>query len=154
MSQQNTNTANAQQARTVTTVDHGKLDLKALTLYAILLAAGFVQAAVFGIISACVIQLTTSIPGLNFATELAGALVMAALIKANINVGGKNITPLVAAFLTTLVSGALFAVCGTLIMGAALPTVIVKVPLVLGTAVFNAIVVQALFFPLEKVLNK
>ena len=42
MSQQNTNTANAQQVRTVTTVDHGKLDLKALTLYAILLAAGFV----------------------------------------------------------------------------------------------------------------
>lgn len=34
--------ANAQQARTVTTVDRGKLDLKALTLYAILLAAGFV----------------------------------------------------------------------------------------------------------------
>lgn len=42
MSQQNTNTANAQQVRTVTTVDHGKLDLKALTFYAILLAAGFV----------------------------------------------------------------------------------------------------------------
>jgi len=34
--------ANAQQARTVTTADRGKLDLKALTLYAILLAAGFV----------------------------------------------------------------------------------------------------------------
>lgn len=42
MSQQNTNIANAQQARTVAAVDHGKLDLKALTLYAILLAAGFV----------------------------------------------------------------------------------------------------------------
>lgn len=42
MSQQNTNTVNAQQARTVAAVDHGKLDLKALTLYAILLAAGFV----------------------------------------------------------------------------------------------------------------
>ena len=42
MSQQNTNAANAQQARTVAAVDHGKLDLKALTLYAILLAAGFV----------------------------------------------------------------------------------------------------------------
>lgn len=42
MSQQNTNTANAQQARTVAAVDHGKLDLKALTLYAILLASGFV----------------------------------------------------------------------------------------------------------------
>ncbi|WP_321971538.1 hypothetical protein [Paratractidigestivibacter sp.] len=34
--------ANQQQARTIETVDHGKLDLKALTLYAILLAAGFV----------------------------------------------------------------------------------------------------------------
>ncbi len=33
---------NNQQARTVTAADHGKLDLKALTLYAILLAAGFV----------------------------------------------------------------------------------------------------------------
>lgn len=42
MSQQNANTANAQQARTVAAVDRGKLDLKALTLYAILLAAGFV----------------------------------------------------------------------------------------------------------------
>ena len=42
MSQQNANTATAQQARTVNTIDRGKLDLKALTLYAILLAAGFV----------------------------------------------------------------------------------------------------------------
>ena len=51
-------------------------------------------------------------------------------------------------------AGALFAVLGTVIMGAALPTVVVKVPLVLGTAVFNAIVVQALYIPLNKVLNK
>ena len=43
---------------------------------------------------------------------------------------------------------------GTVIMGAALPTVMVKVPLVLGTAAFNAIVVQALYIPLNKVLNK
>ena len=34
--------ATTQQARTVNTIDRGKLDLKALTLYAILLAAGFV----------------------------------------------------------------------------------------------------------------
>lgn len=42
MSQQNTNAADTQQARTVESIDRGKLDLKALTLYAILLAAGFV----------------------------------------------------------------------------------------------------------------
>ena len=38
-------------------------------------------------------------------------------------------------------------------MGAELATAVVKVPIVLGTAVFNAIVVQALYFPLKKVLG-
>lgn len=122
---------------------------------AILLSnAGFGQAAIFGLVSAAVIQLTTSIPGLNFATELVAALVMAALIRRPLKVGGRDVTPLVATFATTLVSGALFAVAGTLIMGAALGTVVVKIPLVLGTAVFNAVVVQALYFPLKKALKK
>ncbi len=77
---------------------------------------------------------------------------MVALVKANI--GGEKINPLIATFVTTLLSGALFAVIGTLIMGGALGTALVKVPLVLGTAVFNAVVVQALSIPLTKVLNK
>lgn len=34
--------SNAQQARTVNTVDHGKLDVRALVLLAVLLAAGFI----------------------------------------------------------------------------------------------------------------
>ena len=37
---------------------------------------------------------------------------------------------------------------------AAIAAALAKVPIVLGTAVFNAVVVQALFFPLRKVLNK
>ena len=126
--------------------------IAAYALAIILTRANLAQSALYAVLSACVIQLTTSIPGLNFATELIAALVMSALVKAN--VGGEKINPLVSAFVTTLVSGALFAVVGTLLMGAALPTVVVKVPLVLGTAVFNAVVVQALYFPLKKVLNK
>lgn len=128
--------------------------IAAYALAIILTRANFAQAALYAVLSACVIQLTTSIPGLNFFTEVAGALAMAALIKLDLNVAGKNVTPLVAAFVTTLISGALFAVVGTLIMGAALGTAVVKVPIVLGTAVFNALVVQALYFPLQKVLNK
>jgi len=126
-----------------------------IAAYALAIAltqASFAQAAIFGILSAAVIQITTSIPGLNFVTELAGALTMAVLVKSNI--GGDKMNPFIAGFLTTLVSGALFAVLGTLIMGAALPTALAKVPIVLGTAVFNAVVVQALFFPLRKVLGK
>lgn len=126
-----------------------------IAAYALAIAltqASFAQAAIFGILSAAVIQITTSIPGLNFVTELAGALTMVALVKSNI--GGDKINPFIAGLLTTLVSGALFAALGTVIMGAALPTALAKVPIVLGTAVFNAVVVQALFFPLCKVLGK
>ena len=125
-----------------------------IAAYALAIAltqASFAQAAIFGLLSAAVIQITTSIPGLNFVTELAGALTMAALVKNN---GGDKVNPFIAGLLTTLVSGALFAVLGTVIMGAALPTALAKVPIVLGTAVFNAVVVQALFFPLRKVLGK
>ena len=43
---------------------------------------------------------------------------------------------------------------GTVIMGGAIASAAVKVPLVLGTAVFNAIVVQALSIPLKKVFAK
>ena len=126
-----------------------------IAAYALAIAltqASFAQAAIFGILSAAVIQITTSIPGLNFVTELAGALTMVALVKSNI--GGDKINPFIAGLLTTLVSGVLFAALGTIIMGAALPTALAKVPIVLGTAVFNAVVVQALFFPLCKVLGK
>ena len=126
--------------------------IAAYALAIILTKANFGQSVIYGLVSAAVIQLTTSIPGLNFVTEVAGALVMAALVKSGI--GGSKINPLVAAFVTTLVSGALFAVLGTVIMGAALPTALAKVPVVLGTAVFNAVVVQALYFPLARVLKK
>ena len=77
---------------------------------------------------------------------------MAVLVKSGI--GGTKVNPLIATFVTTLVSGALFAIAGTLMAGFGLEAALPKVPLVLGTAVFNAIVVQALFFPLAKVLQK
>ena len=126
--------------------------IAAYALAIVLTRASIGQAAIYGLVSAAVIQLTTSIPGLNFFTEVAGAIAMAALVKSGI--GGSKANPFIAAFVTTLVSGALFAVCGTLIMGAALPTALAKVPVVLGTTVFNAIVVQALYFPLARVLKK
>ena len=125
--------------------------IAAYALAIILTRANLAQAAIYAVSSAAVIQLTTSIPGLNFVTELVAALLMSALVKAG--VGGSKVNPLVSAFLTTLVSGALFAVLGTVLMGAELATAVVKVPIVLGTAAFNAIVVQALYFPLKKVLG-
>lgn len=123
--------------------------IAAYALAILLTRGGFAQAAVFGLISAAVIQINTSIPGLNFATEVAGALTMAALVRGDIRIAGRSVTPLVAAFAATLVSGALFAVAGTVLSGFAIEAALVKVPIVAGTAVFNAIVVQALYLPLR-----
>ena len=126
--------------------------IAAYALAILLIDANYLQAIIFAVISACVIQLTTSIPGLNFVTETVAALAMVALVKSGI--GGKNVSPLVATFVTTLISGILFAVLGTIIMGGAIASAAVKIPLVLGTAVFNAILVQALNIPLKKVFAK
>ena len=123
--------------------------IAAYALAILLTDASYLQAVIFAVISACVIQLTTSNPGLNVVTETVAALARVALVKSGI--GGKNVNPLIATFVTTLISGALFAVLGTVIMGGAIASAVVKVPLVLGTAVFNAVVVQALSIPLKKV---
>lgn len=126
--------------------------IAAYALAILLTNASYLQAIIFAVISACVIQLTTSIPGLNFVTETVAALAMVALVKSGI--GGKNVNPLAATFVTTLISGTLFAVLGTVIMGGAIASAAVKIPLVLGTSVFNAILVQALSIPLKKVFAK
>lgn len=126
--------------------------IAAYALAILLIDASYLQAIIFAVISACVIQLTTSIPGLNFVTETVAALAMVSLVKSGI--GGKNVNPLVATFVTTLISGVLFAVFGTVIMGGAIASAAVIIPLVLGTAVFNAILVQALSIPLKKVFTK
>ncbi len=128
--------------------------IAAYSLAILLTDATAVQSVIYALVSACVVQLTTSIPGLNFVTEIAGALTMFALCKANLSVAGKSVTPFVGALVATFVSGALFAVLGTVIMGAPVASCIVKAPIVLGTAAFNAVVVQALYLPLNKVLNK
>ena len=121
--------------------------IAAYALAIILTRANLVQSVIYAVV--CVIQITTSIPGLNFLTETVAAVVMFGLCSLDRKSGGFALTPLVATFLTTLVSGALFAVIGTVMMGAPIASAMVKVPLVLGTAVFNAAVVQA--GPLEGV---
>lgn len=128
--------------------------IAAYALAILLTRARSTQAVLYGLIAAAVIQLSTSIPGLNFVTEAAGALTVALLARLEVAPAGRSITPFIASFTATLVSGALFAGLGTVLMGAALVTVAAKIPLVLGTAVFNAIVVQALYAPLKAVLKR
>lgn len=128
--------------------------IAAYTLAILVANAKLGEAAIYGLISATIIQISTSIPGLNFVTELAGALVACLVARVALRTGKLNATPLVAGFVATLVSGGLFAVLGSVLMGADVATALVKVPVVLGTAVFNAVVVQALIVPIRAALRR
>ncbi len=128
--------------------------IAAYTLAILLTRARVPQALLFGLITAALMQFTTSIPGLNLITEPISAVVCALLARAIPRIGGRNATPLIAAFFTTLFSGGLFAIAGNFVMGAAPALIIAKLPTVLGTAVFCAIVVQVLYPPLKSVLGR
>ena len=177
----------AAQPRTVQTADRGKLDVRALVLLAILLAAGFIlnftvgkaisgisggmispefiisafcltilvvrpnigQALIIGLISAAVIQITTTSPFVDFA-----AMLMAGIV----NAAGKNgqVKPaiaIVATFLTTFVSGVIFMVIKMAMLGVVGELAAAMLPVVAMTAVFNAILVGALYLPIQKALQ-
>lgn len=183
--------ATTAQPRTVATVDRGKLDIKALVLLAILLAAGFIlnmfvgkaisgatggmispefiisafcltilvvrpnigQSVVIGLISAAVIQITTTSPFIDFAAEGVAAVVMALIVKAGMKTPAKKIIPLVGTFVTTVLSGCIFMVIKMAMIGVVGELAAAMLPVVIATAVFNAILCQALYVPIKKALK-
>ena len=179
------------QPRTVATVDRGKLDIKALVLLAILLAAGFIlnmfvgkaisgatggmispefiisafcltilvvrpnvgQALVIGLISAAVIQITTTSPFIDFAAEGVAAVAMSLIVKFGMSTPAKKVVPLVGTFVTTVLSGCIFMVIKMAMIGVVGELAAAMLPVVIATAVFNAILCQALYLPIKKALK-
>ena len=183
------------QPRTVESVDHGKLDIKALVLLAVLLAAGFIldftvgtvisgatggaispefiisafcltilvvrpnifQALIIGLISAAVIQITTTSPFVDFAAEGVAAMVMAAIVSAGMKSGAKAAIPAVGTFVTTVLSGVIFMVIKLALFGFSAEMVAVlpaaMLPVIFATAVFNSVLVAALYIPIKKALK-
>lgn len=121
-----------------------------LAIYAIRPKLG--HCVVIGLICAVVAQLNTSIPGMNFITEACGSLVMGLFVNSAFS--KSKAMPYVAAFVATFVSGMLFAVLGNVVMGADMATILVKLPVVFGTAAFNTIVVGLLAAPVAKAANR
>ena len=177
---ENTNT----QARTVSTVDRGTLDIRGLVLLAILLAAGFIlnftvgraisgitggaispefiisafcltilairpnigQALIIGLISAAVIQITTTSPFI-------AAMLMAVIVQVGMRGSAKKVVPLIGTFVTTAVSGIIFMLIKIAMVGGAEQLIVAMLPVVLATAVFNAVLVSALYLPIKKALK-
>ena len=120
------------------------------------------QAAAIGLLAGalCQIPLLNATSLLNIPSELLGALACGLLIKAPLRIGGKiDANPLVTTFISTLISGGTFAVLSVYINvvstgGDVMVALVAYGAIVLGTATFNALLVQMLVPPLRKVLKR
>lgn len=111
------------------------------------------QALVIGLISAAVIQITTSSPGIDFVAEGIAAVAMASIVNVGARTPARNLVPVVGTFITTFLSGMIFMVVKMTLMGFAGELAAVMTPVVTVTAVFNAILVGALYQPVRQSLG-
>lgn len=111
------------------------------------------QALVIGLTSAAVIQITTSSPGIDFVAEGIAAVAMASIVNVGARTPARNLVPVVGTFITTFLSGMIFMVVKMTLMGFAGELAAVMTPVVTVTAVFNAILVGALYQPVKQSLG-
>lgn len=111
------------------------------------------QVLVIGLISAAVIQITTSSPGIDFVAEGIAAVAMASIVNVGARTPARNLVPVVGTFITTFLSGMIFMVVKMALMGFAGELAAVMTPVVTVTAVFNAILVGALYQPVKQSLG-
>ena len=120
------------------------------------------QSLVIGLLAGlvCQVPMLNATPLLNIPSELLGALACGLLIKVPMRIGGKlDLNPLVNTFVSTLISGGVFAFLSVYINvmstgGDIMVALAAYAAIVLGTATFNAVLVQVLAMPLKKVLKR
>lgn len=127
--------------------------ISAFCLTILIVRPNLLQALVIGLISAAVIQVTTTSPGIDFVAEGVAAVVMALIVNAGMSTGAKAIIPTVGTFVTTFLSGFIFMVIKMAMMGFATELAAVMMPVIALTAVLNAILVGALCLPVRKALG-
>ena len=112
------------------------------------------ESLIIGVLAGAVCQLFPGTPYLNFGSEILGALAMGLLIYVPMQVKKFSLQPIVATFVSTVVSGAIFTVMLFVVTHAEKSAMAAYVPIVLFTAIFNSIIVQVLYLPLKKVLKQ
>ena len=110
---------------------------------------------IIGLIAGAICQFFPGTPYLNFASEAAGALAMGLLIFIPAkNKSAKIALSAINTFISTIISGGLFTILLFVVIKSDPSAMAAYVPIVLGTATLNAIIVGALYGPLAKVLKK
>ena len=75
------------------------------------------------------------------------------MIKVPLKFRKLDLNPALATFVSTVISGGSFVVCLFVFMHMETSGLVAYVPIVLGTAAIGAVLVQALYIPLKKVLK-
>ncbi len=116
------------------------------------------QAVIIGLLAGimCQIPMLNATPYVNILSEALGGLACGLLIYIPMKISKLNLNPFVSTFLATVVSGYTFAITvGCVMNGLGLGVVLGMYALmVFGTAAVNAILVEILYLPLQKVLKK
>ena len=126
----------------------------------LLVRPNVIQGAIIGALAATLMQFNASIPGLNYVCDIPAAIVMTLMIMAYVRVFPKDaarkfsVFPLISSFIATVISGMIFATIASFFILHSPNTVLVMLPIILGTAVFNAVVVEVLYTPIRLVLHK
>ena len=119
-----------------------------------LIRPSLIQALIIGLLAGAINQINPATPWLNFISEPLGALAMFLMIKIPMKVGKFDLSPIVSTFVATVVSGGSFVACRYLFMGANIADLPANLVVVFGTATVNAVIVEALYHPLRKVLSR
>ena len=110
---------------------------------------------IVGLLAGAICQFFPGTPGLNFASEFAGALCMGLLIKLPVKNRPMEIgMAAVHTFVSTVVSGGLFTILLFVVIKSDPKAMAAYVPIVLGTATLNAVIVALLYAPLMKAIKK
>lgn len=120
----------------------------------LLIRPRFIECIIIGLLAGAICQVLPGTPYINFISELLGAMAMGILVKIPVKVSKVDLNPIVSTFFSTVISGGTYTVCLFLFMHYEASAMAAYVPIVLCTAVINAIIVQVLYLPIKKVLNK
>ena len=110
---------------------------------------------IVGLLAGAICQFFPGTPYLNFASEFAGALCMGLLIM--IPTKNKTVEIILAAvstFISTVISGGLYTVLLFVVIKSDPSAIAAYVPIGLGTASLNAVIVALLYAPLMKAIKK
>lgn len=127
--------------------------ISAFCLAILIIKPSVPQALVIGLISAAVIQVTTTSPGIDFVAEGIAAMVMALVVNVGTRTAVRPVVPIAGTFIATFLSGIIFKLIKTALMGFAAEVAAVMLPVVGITAAFNAILVGALLPPVQHALD-